>query len=66
MDELARRSGVPRMTLYSIRRGYRGVGPRTIPGLLRAFPHLSFERLFVPVDNTNAQKVSTIAEGAAA
>lgn len=65
MAELARRSGVSRFTLYSIRRGERAPGARTIPGLMKAFPHLSFERLFVPVDSTNAQRADTLAETAA-
>jgi predicted transcriptional regulator len=57
MDELARRSGVPPSTLYMVRRGVRGVGSKTMLGLRRAFPHLSFDQLFVLIDNTNVQKV---------
>lgn len=62
MLELARRSGIPRATLYEIRKGRRGVGPKTIPGLRRAFPHLSFEQLFVLSDSAVAEKSDTIVE----
>jgi len=68
MDDLAKRSGVPASTLYEIRRGRRFVGPKTIPGLKKAFPHLSFEQLFVPADSANVEIVNTVAkrEGVAA
>lgn len=66
MAELARRSGIPRSTLYSLQRGYRSVGPKVIPGIMRAFPDLPFERLFLPADSAIAQSVNTIAEPAAA
>ncbi len=65
MNELARRSGVPASTLYEIRKGRRFVGPRTIPGLRQAFPHLSFEQLFVPSDSAVAEKRDAVAEAAA-
>lgn len=56
MEELARRSGVPVSTLYEIRRGRRFVGPKTMPGLRQAFPHLSFEQLFfVPSGSASAE-----------
>lgn len=60
IDELARRSGVPASTLYMVRRGVRGVGSKTMLGLRRAFPQLSFEQLFVLVDNTNVQKSGAV------
>ena len=66
MEELAKRSGVPSSTLYEIKRGRRFVGPKTIPGLRRAFPHLSFEQLFVPTNSAVAELSDTVAEGAAA
>jgi transcriptional regulator with XRE-family HTH domain len=62
MEELAKRSGVPASTLYEIRRGRRYVGPKTIPGLLKAFPHLSFAQLFVPSNSADAEKSATLAE----
>jgi predicted transcriptional regulator len=65
MEELARRSGVPSSTLYEIRRGRRFVGPKSMPGLRRAFPHLSFEQLFVSTDSATAELASTRAEAAA-
>lgn len=52
VDELAERSGIPRSTLYAIRAGDRKVGPKTITGLMRAFPKVPFERLFVPSEST--------------
>lgn len=70
MDELARRSGVPASTLYMVRRGERGVGSKTMLGLRKAFPHLSFEQLFVLAENTKVHKpditVSADPEGVAA
>jgi hypothetical protein len=66
MNELAKRSGVPASTLYEIRQGRRYVGPKTIPGLRRAFPHLSFEQLFVPTISAVAETSDTTAETVAA
>jgi transcriptional regulator with XRE-family HTH domain len=66
MAELAKRSGVPVMTLYSLRRGHRSIGPKVIPGIMRAFPDLPFERLFLPADSAIAHTESTIAEPLAA
>lgn len=66
MNELAKRSGVPASTLYEIRCGRRGVGAKTMPGLRRAFPHLSFEQLFVSSDSALAEKQQAIAEEVAA
>lgn len=65
INELAKRSGVPASTLYEIRCGRRGVGAKTMPGLRRAFPHLSFEQLFVSSDSALAEKRDTVAEVAA-
>jgi predicted transcriptional regulator len=62
INELRRRSGIPISTLYEIRRGRRAVGPKTIPGLRKAFPHLSFEQLFVSSDSADAENSDTIAE----
>lgn len=65
MNELAKRSGVPASTLYEIRCGRRGVGAKTMPGLRKAFPHLSFEQLFLPSDSASAEKSGALAEVAA-
>lgn len=64
MAELSRRSGVPLTTLYEIRRGRRAVGSRTMPALRQAFPHLSFEQLFVfvPTGSAAVDKKFTIAD----
>jgi transcriptional regulator with XRE-family HTH domain len=61
MDEIARRSGVPVSTLYEIRRGRRYVGPKTMPGLRKAFHWMSFEQLFVSSDSAIAEEKSEVA-----
>ena len=53
MHELHRRSGIPYSTLYAVRLGTRNPGNRFVTGAKRAFPHLSYEQLFTPVDATN-------------
>lgn len=65
MNELARRSGIPRSTLYAVKLGARYPGPKVIAGLMRAFPHLPFERLFVVVKSSNEDRGSPIAAVAA-
>jgi transcriptional regulator with XRE-family HTH domain len=58
VDQLAEKSGVARSTLYAIRAGDRRPGPKVIAGLMRAFPHLTFERLFVPAESTKSDVTS--------
>lgn len=58
VDDLAEKSGVPRSTLYAIRKGDRGVGPKVIAGLMRAFPRTPFERLFISADSTDVDNES--------
>lgn len=58
VDELAARSGIARSTLYAIKAGDRSVGPKTIAGLMRAFPKLTFERLFTPIESTVSDSLS--------
>lgn len=48
--ELSRRSGLSREVLYKLKAGKRQPGLRSIEGLLRAFPNLSYRDLFVPVE----------------
>lgn len=55
IHDLAQRSGLSAETLYKLRDGKRGAGRRTIEGLLRAFPNLSYRDLFVPADRTIVQ-----------
>lgn len=62
MEELAQRSGIPRSTLYQIKLKRRRPGPKVIPGIMRAFPDLPFERLFLPDDSAIAQQSRNIAE----
>jgi hypothetical protein len=61
LPELSKRSGIPLKTLYALRDGTRRPGPKTIAGLMRAFPQLPFERLFMPADSANADKRHAIA-----
>jgi transcriptional regulator with XRE-family HTH domain len=48
MRELSRRSGLSVETLYKIKAGDRTPGGKTIEGLLRAFPNLTYRDLFLP------------------
>ena len=52
--ELSRRCGVSRESLYKVKAGNRGPGPRMIEGLLRAFPNLAYRDLFMPDDRPTA------------
>lgn len=64
VDDLAIRSGIPRSTLYAVKKGDRGVGPKVITGLMRAFPQTPFERLFVPAESTLVDDLSSaVAQG---
>ena len=56
MAELAARSGLSVETLYKLKDGTRTPGTKTIEGLLRAFPNLSYRDLFVPANRTSIQK----------
>ena len=48
MATLAARSGLSVETLYKIKAGERTPGGKTIEGLLRAFPNLTYRDLFLP------------------
>jgi transcriptional regulator with XRE-family HTH domain len=61
--ELAARSGLSVETLYKLKDGSRTPGPKTIEGLLQAFPSLGYRDLFLPATRTDVQ---SSAEGAAA
>ncbi len=58
VDDLAVKSGIPRSTLYAVKKGDRGVGPKVITGIMRAFPATPFERLFVPAESTGVDNAS--------
>lgn len=58
VDELAMRAGIARSTLYAIQKGDRSPGPKTIAGLMRALPHMTFERLFTPSESTKTDTQS--------
>jgi transcriptional regulator with XRE-family HTH domain len=51
--ELAARSGLSVETLYKLKDGSRTPGPKTIEGLLQAFPNLGYRDLFLPVTRTD-------------
>ena len=61
LAELSRRSGLPIWTLYSLKSGHRSAGPKAIQGIMRAFPDLPYERLFMPADSAVAQKPTAVA-----
>lgn len=48
--ELAYRAGLSQETLYKLRSGERQPGRKTIEGLLKAFPGLTYRDLFVPTN----------------
>lgn len=52
ITELAKRSGLSVETLYKLRAGSRQPGPKTIEGLLQAFPALGYRDLFVATSRT--------------
>lgn len=66
ITELAERSGLSVETLYKLKDGTRKPGPKTIEGLLQAFPSLSYRDLFVPANSTEVQRRSLSVQEAAA
>ena len=56
LAELASRSGLSIETLYKLKSGDRGAGPKAVEGLLAAFPNLSYRDLFVPSNRTTVQR----------
>lgn len=52
--ELARRTGLSLRTIYSLRDGSQPSG-KAIEAIMRVFPDLPYERLFVPVDSSRLQ-----------
>jgi transcriptional regulator with XRE-family HTH domain len=59
MAELAERSGLSVETLYKLKDGSRTPGPKSIEGLLQAFPNLGYRDLFVPRNSTDVHKPRT-------
>lgn len=66
VDDLSRRSGIPRSTLYAVKKGDRSVGPKVLNGLMQAFPQVAFDRLFVLSESTSVDVSSKVVEEATA
>lgn len=65
--ELARRTGLSRSTIHNLETGeYDTISGKTIDAIMRAFPDLPYERLFVPVDSSKKNRLTTSTEPAAA
>ncbi len=55
--ELAERTGLSRSTIHNLETGeYATISGKTIAAIMRAFPDLPFERLFVPVPADSRKK----------
>lgn len=65
MSELANRTGLSLRVLYYLRDG-RQPSTTTMQSLMRTFPELSFEDLFVPTNSTMVQNSDPIVEPVAA
>lgn len=59
--ELRRRTGLSLRTIYFLRDGAQP-GPKAIEAIMRAFPDLPYERLFVPVDSSPLKSGTTTVE----
>jgi len=65
--ELARRTGLSPSTIHNLETGeYDTISGKTIDAIMRAFPDLPYERLFVPVDSTKKNTEHTTQEAVAA
>ena len=58
MNDLAQRSGLSLRVIYYLRDG-RQPSAHTMQSLMRVFPELKFEVLFVPSDSTIVQTADT-------
>jgi transcriptional regulator with XRE-family HTH domain len=63
--ELQRRTGLSLSTIYNLESGIYAPSGRTIAAIMRVFPDLPYERLFLPVDSTKLQPSSSQLEAAA-
>jgi transcriptional regulator with XRE-family HTH domain len=61
MTELAQRSGLSLRVLYYLRDG-RQPSTETMQSLMRLFPEVPFEALFVSVDSAMVQRLDTSAQ----
>lgn len=65
--ELAQRTGLSRSTIHNLEHGgYDTISGKTIAAIMRVFPDLPYERLFVPVDSSKKNDPSSTKEVAAA
>lgn len=65
--ELARRTGLSVSTIYNLERGeYDTISGKVITAIMRAFPDLPYERLFVPVDSSKKNESSIMQDVAVA
>jgi transcriptional regulator with XRE-family HTH domain len=62
--DLAKRSGLSVETLYKLKTGERAPGPKSIEGLLKAFPNLGYRDLFVPGNSTDVHTTKTVIQPA--
>jgi transcriptional regulator with XRE-family HTH domain len=59
-SELARRTGLSRSTIHNLETGeYGTISGKTIMAILQAFPDLPYAQLFVPVDSSKKNEVSS-------
>lgn len=66
-SELARRTGLSRSTIHNLATNeYDTISGKTIDAIMRAFPDLPYERLFVPVDSSKQNTAHTPVDAAAA
>lgn len=64
-SELARRTGLSRSTIHNLATNeYDTISGKTINAIMRAFPDLPYERLFVPTDSSKKNVVSVTQEAA--
>jgi DNA-binding Xre family transcriptional regulator len=57
-SELARRTGLSRSTIHNLEtEEYDTISGKTIDAIMRAFPDLPYERLFVPAESSKKNTV---------
>lgn len=65
--ELAQRTGLSRSTIHNLETGeYDTISGKVITAIMRAFPDLPYERLFVPRDSSKKNETSIVEDKAPA
>jgi len=64
--ELQRRTGLSLSTIYNLESGVYTPSGKTINAIMRVFPDLPYERLFVPVDSSKRERSVSESEAVAA